>query len=254
MTPCGPHPKPERGTAPRLPRATSLVLVASCLWSIAGLAPHGAVAQASAPRVRTLGIVLFPGFEALDVYGPLEMWSSVGDQVRVVTVAKRRGAVASAQGAQTLADFSYRDAPALDLLLAPGGPGVRPLFKDAETLDFLRKRAATAEITMSVCNGASLLAAAGLLDGRRATTNKAYWKIATSAGPKVRWIRKARWVDDGNVVTSSGVSAGMDMSLHVIGRLFGTKLAEEIAIGTEYEWHRDAARDPFADVHGSSDD
>jgi transcriptional regulator GlxA family with amidase domain len=103
---------------------------------------------------------------------------------------------------------------------------------------------------MSVCNGASLLAAAGLLDGRPATTNKAYWDLATAPGPKVKWVTRARWVDDGKIVTSSGVSAGMDMTLHVIERLFGSKAAEGLAQGTEYEWHRDPKWDPFAEVHG----
>jgi transcriptional regulator GlxA family with amidase domain len=99
---------------------------------------------------------------------------------------------------------------------------------------------------MSVCSGSALLAKAGLLDGRRATSNKQYFQIAQSAGPKVEWIRKARWVDDGNRVTSSGVSAGIDMALHVIERLYGTKTAENMAKLTEYQWHRDADNDPFA--------
>src|SRR6188768_34830 len=101
---------------------------------------------------------------------------------------------------------------------------------------------------MSVCNGASILAASGLLDGRPATTNKAYWTSSTAPGPKVNWVRKARWVDDGNIVTSSGVSAGMDMTLHVISRLFGMETAERLANATEYEWHRDPDWDPFADL------
>ncbi len=107
----------------------------------------------------------------------------------------------------------------------PGGVGAFEILRDDATLAFLRERAASAEITMSVCNGASVLAAAGLLDGRRATTNKQFWAASTAPGPKVQWVRKARWVDEGNVVTSSGVSAGMDMTLHVIGRLYGVRRA-----------------------------
>ena len=117
-------------------------------------------------------------------------------------------------------------------------------------LDWLRKRAAKAEITMSVCNGASLLAAAGLLDGRPATTNKAFWSRATTPWPNVKWVKRARWVDDGNIVTSSGVSAGIDMTLHVVERLFGKQAAEGLANGTEYEWHRDHSWDPYAELHG----
>jgi transcriptional regulator GlxA family with amidase domain len=99
---------------------------------------------------------------------------------------------------------------------------------------------------MSVCNGASLLAAAGILDDRPATTNKMFWKNSTMPGPKVKWVKSARWVDDGTVVTSSGISAGMDMSLAVIGRLYGKDIAAWMERFTEYDAHRDPTWDPFA--------
>jgi transcriptional regulator GlxA family with amidase domain len=209
-----------------------------------------AAAEGPARKVRTLGILVFPGFELLDAYGPLEMWGNLKGEVKVIVVAREKGEITSAQGPKTVAEYGFKDCPKLDLVLIPGGFGVRPLLKDAATLDWLRERFAQSEITMSVCNGASLLAAAGLLDGRPATTNKAYWEMATEPGPKVNWVKRARWVDDGNIVTSSGVSAGMDMTLHVIERLFGSKAAEGLAKGTEYEWHRDPKWDPFAEVHG----
>src|SRR5262245_19554976 len=112
---------------------------------------------------RTLGLVLFPGFELLDASGPLEMWGNLHDRVSVVTVGRVRGPVASHQGPKTVADFSFEDCPALDLILVPGGLGVLPVLEERDTLEWLRKRAEAAEIVMSVCNGASLLAAAGLL-------------------------------------------------------------------------------------------
>jgi transcriptional regulator GlxA family with amidase domain len=113
-------------------------------------------------------------------------------------------------------------------------------------LAWLRDRAKAAEITMSVCSGSALLAKAGLLDGRKATSNKQYFQLAEQNGPEVQWIKKARWVDDGDRVTSSGVSAGIDMALHVIARLYGKESAERLAKGTEYTWHRNADDDPFA--------
>jgi transcriptional regulator GlxA family with amidase domain len=122
--------------------------------------------------------------------------------------------------------------------------------KDEAALAWLRQRAASAEIVMSVCTGASILASAGLLDGRSATTNKMFWKSATGPYPGVRWVKSARWVDDGTIVTSSGVSAGLDMSLHVVERLFGAEKAEQVANLAEYEWHRDPSWDPFAKLHG----
>jgi transcriptional regulator GlxA family with amidase domain len=199
-------------------------------------------------RTRTLGVLLFPDFEMLDAAGPMEMWGNMKTKVRMVTVAQAKGPVVSAQGTSVVAEYDFSDCPDLDLVLVPGGMGAFKTLKDETTLEWLRGRAAKAEITMSVCNGASILAASGLLDGRRATTNKAFWTAATAPGPKVNWVRKARWVDDGNMVTSSGVSAGMDMTLHVIARLFSLPAAENLARLTEYEWHRDPDWDPFADL------
>ncbi|HAC89576.1 MAG TPA: DJ-1/PfpI family protein [Planctomycetaceae bacterium] len=206
--------------------------------------------DAPAKSKRTLGVLIFPGFELLEAYGPLEMWGNVGKQLKVVVVAAEKGEVASAQGPKTVAEFGLSDCPKLDLILVPGGFGALKATRDEKLLEWLRSQSQEAEITMSVCNGASILAAAGLLDGRKATTNKAYWNMATAPGKKVNWIKQARWVDDGNVVTSSGVSAGIDMSLHVIARLYGDTMATRLANIAEYEWHRDPSWDPFAKLHG----
>ena len=194
---------------------------------------------------RTLGIVLYPAFELLDVYGPAEVFGNVPNGLKVVMVAQKAGLVASAQGPQVHADFSFEDCPQLDLILVPGGMGTLAEVKNPAMLDWLRARSKDAEIVMSVCSGSAILAEAGLLDGRKATSNKRYFQVAVDHGPKVDWIEKARWVDDGDRVTSSGVSAGIDMSLAVVARLYGNKLAETIAEWTEYQWHRDAATDPF---------
>lgn len=202
------------------------------------------------PAGRTIGVVLFPGFEMLDACGPMEIWGNLKDQVKLVTVAKSAGPVNTAQGVDMVAQKSFADCPKLDLILVPGGFGVKRLLKDEETLAWLRQRSAQSEITMSVCNGASVLAAAGLLDNRPATTNKAYWKMATKPGPNVKWVPQARWVDDGNMVTSSGVSAGIDMTLHVVSRLLGLPVAERMADEIEHEWHRDPSWDPFAAKNG----
>ena len=196
--------------------------------------------------VRTVGVLIFPGVEVLDMCGPIEIWGNLKDQIKVVTVAAKKGEIVSGQSLKMVADYCLSDCPSIDLLLVSGGFGVATVLSEKETLDWIKARAARAELTMSVCNGASILAAAGLLDGRPATTNKAFWDMATAAGPNVKWVRQARWVDDGNIVTSSGVSAGMDMTLHVIDRLFGTKRAERIANTIEYEWHRDSTWDPFS--------
>jgi transcriptional regulator GlxA family with amidase domain len=197
---------------------------------------------------RTLGILLFPDFELLDVCGPAEMFGKLEGKIRLVMVAEEADAVPSRQGPKLVADFSLADAPPLDLLLAPGGLGVDVQCENPPLLQWLRQRAASAEIVMSVCTGSALLAAAGLLDGRRATSNKRRFHLAVSHGPRVEWVREARFVDDGDRVTSSGVSAGIDMALHVIARLYGQETAQHVADTAEYPWtdaQRNGEVDPF---------
>jgi transcriptional regulator GlxA family with amidase domain len=193
----------------------------------------------------TLGALLYPDFELLDFYGPLEMFGSLGEDLRIVTLAQQTGPVPSTQGPQTLAEYTFENAPDLDLLLIPGGIGTFPALENSALLDFLRRRAPKTRVTMSVCTGSALLARAGLLDGRRATTNKMYFAMTAAASDAVHWVENARWVVDGPFVTSSGVSAGTDMALAVIAQLFDQERAEQIAAMTEYQWHRDADVDPF---------
>jgi transcriptional regulator GlxA family with amidase domain len=200
--------------------------------------------------MRTLGVVLFPGFELLDVFGPLEAFGHLKQDFGIVMVAERPGPVASAQGPQAVAERGFADCPRLDVLLVPGGLGTRTEVANRALLDWLASRAREAEVTTSVCTGAALLARAGVLDGRRATTNKRSFQWVVEQGPKVTWVPVARWVDNGNVVTSSGVSAGIDMSLALIARLVSVEVAERVAQGMEYRWARDAGEDPFAKLYG----
>lgn len=195
---------------------------------------------------KILGAVLYNNFELLDLYGPLEMFGALPGNFNIITVSDQAGPVASLPGPQTVADYSYADCPPLDLILLPGGIGTMAELENDSLLNFLRERSATAQYTMSVCSGSAILARAGLLDGRRATSNKQLFKVATSQSDKVEWVEHARWVEDGPFVTSSGVSAGIDMSLAVIARLYGDEHAQRIADFTEYQWHRDAYDDPFA--------
>ena len=199
---------------------------------------------------KTLGVLLFPEFELLDVFGPLEAFGHAKDWFRIVTVAERAGPVPSAQGPRAIADHGLADCPALDILLVPGGMGTRREVSNPALVDWIAQQARGAETTTSVCTGAALLAKAGVLDGRRATSNKRAFAWVAEQGRKVDWVRQARWVDDGTVVTSSGVSAGIDMALHLIGRIAGPAVRDEIATRMEYEWHSDATHDPFAKVWG----
>jgi putative intracellular protease/amidase len=197
-----------------------------------------------------LGVVLYPGFELLDVFGPLEMFGNLPGVVDVAIVAQRKGAVPSAQGPSVVADYGFLDCPRLDLILVPGGIGSRAEVDNPVLLDWLAQRVDAAEVAMTVCTGTALFARAGVLDGRRATTNKMMFNWVAEQGPKVHWVKEARWVEDGKFVTSSGVSAGMDMALAVIARMSGEQISRALAMATEYEWHREASWDPFAKIHG----
>lgn len=199
---------------------------------------------------RTLGALLYDDFELLDLFGPLEMFGNMQGTVVVRTVAEQAGLVRSAQGPQVHADHGLDDCPPLDLLLVPGGIGTRAQVDNGRLVDWLRARTDELEIAMTVCTGTALLAQAGLLDGRRATTNKMFFAWPEGTWPAVRWVREARWVEDGKFWTSSGVSAGIDMALAVVERIAGSQTAELLATATEYEWHRDAGWDPFARIHG----
>tara|TARA_R110001599_G_scaffold353880_1_gene601960 strand:- start:73010 stop:73672 length:663 start_codon:yes stop_codon:yes gene_type:complete len=203
-------------------------------------------------KTFNLGAILYPGFEMLDLFGPLEMFSLLGpEKVRIHMVAEHKGPVIAAMGMdiengpKVLAEYDFTDAPQLDILLLPGGFGTIPALENASLLSFLAERAKQAQITASVCTGSALLAKAGVLDGHRATSNKQLFALAVAQCDKVEWIERARWVDDGPVVTSSGVSAGTDMSLAIIQRLFGEEAALTAMTSAEYSWHRDADTDPF---------
>lgn len=203
----------------------------------------------STSQKKTLGVVLYSGFELLDVYGPVEMFGNLPKLLEVIMVAERAGSVRSAQGPQVVAEVDFASCPTLDIILVPGGIGTREEINNKALLTWLNERAAHAEIVASVCTGSAILAKAGLLDGRPATTNKKAFGWVMKQGPKVKWVKQARWVDDGDRVTSSGVTAGMDMTLAIIERLFGAKSAEWLAAETEYEWHRDPSWDPFSELY-----
>jgi transcriptional regulator GlxA family with amidase domain len=201
-----------------------------------------------------LGVVLFPDFELLDVYGPLEVLGHLKDAFRILMVGPDREPVASIQGPRSVVDHGRADAPALDMVLVPGGLGTRREVENESLLGWLQERAADATYVASVCTGAALLARAGLLDGRRATSNKRAWDWVVSQGPKVAWVRRARWIEDAKFWTSSGVSAGIDMTLRLVATRLGQDAAEDAAWRIEYAWHRDASVDPFVDPRPARSD
>lgn len=206
--------------------------------------------MADATPRRRLGVVLFEGFELLDVCGPLEIFGLLPEAFALELVGPVAGAVRSAQGPSLVCDHAYEEAPACELVLVPGGRGTRAGVSDRPLLAWLRAWAASATYVTSVCTGSALLAAAGLLDGYRATSNKRAFAWACSQGPGVEWVPEARWVADRDRWTSSGVAAGIDMALALVAHLLGGAVAEELADRVEHDWHRDASFDPFAAKSG----
>jgi len=200
--------------------------------------------------MRKLGALIFPGFELLDLFGPMEMFGMMNEAFELHLVAEDRGPVASGQTLSAHATLTLDDAKDLDILFVPGGPGTRREIANTRLLDWIAATATRADHVLSVCTGSALLAKAGVLDGRRATTNKAAFGWVMSQGPEVDWQKQARWVEDGKCWSSSGVSAGMDMALAFIARLHGDAVAQDVAKFCEYERHEDPARDPFAELHG----
>jgi transcriptional regulator GlxA family with amidase domain len=205
--------------------------------------------------VRRVAVVLFEGFTVLDVYGPVQAFASVrlprpdGSWHRlfeIVTIAEKAGPVKSGEGPTTHADYAFADAPAFDVLLVPGGFGTRQAVNNTSLLLALTVASRAASVTTTVCTGSALLARTGVMDNRPATSNKIAWDWVVQQGPRVRWQRAARWVDDGDLVTSSGVSAGIDMALSVVARLHGVDMARQAARFMEYVWHEDPGADPFA--------
>lgn len=210
--------------------------------------------MADAPA-RRVAVVLFEGFTVLDVYGPVQAFASVrvprpdGSWHRlfeIITVAEKAGPIKSGEGPTTCADYAFGDAPACDILLVPGGFGTRQAVSNTPLLLALTAASRKAAVTTTVCTGSALLARTGLMDNRPATSNKIAWDWVVQQGPRVRWQRAARWVDDGDLVTSSGVSAGIDMALSVVARLHGVDMARQAARFMEYVWHEDPRDDPFA--------
>lgn len=195
--------------------------------------------------IKTLGVLLFNQFELLDAAGPIEMFSHLPEKIKILTVSEKKGLVYSSQTLAVQAEFDFESCPDIDFLFVPGGLGTRTLVNHSSVIAWIKKQAEKAELILSVCTGAALLAKAGVLDHRKATTNKRAFNWVKQQGPKTEWIARARWVDDGNIITSSGVAAGTDMSLYVIERLYGKAVRHEIAHKTEYIFNEDPDADIF---------
>ncbi len=180
-----------------------------------------------------IGLLLFPDITQLDMTGPYEVFARVpGATVHLLW--KTREPVTARGGMQITPNTTFADCPQLDLICVPGGPGMNPLLNDAETLDFVRRQAKDARYVTSVCTGALVLGAAGLLQGKRAAT---YWTTREMLTAFGATPIAERVVVDGNVITGGGVTAGIDFALSVTAQAFGPDVAKSIQLSIEYDPH-----------------
>lgn len=214
-------------------RSLCAALLGAIFLLFAGAPVRAAHEAHSEPKIR-VGIVLFDGVEIIDFGAPYEVFGSAG--FGVDTLSPDGKPVTTAMGLKVTPDRSFAQAPAYDVLLVPGGD-VDQARRDARVLDFIRARSKSAKVVLSVCTGASILGASGLLDGLKATTFKPRIDELAKAYPKVNVVRDVRWVDNGVVITSAGLASGIDAALHVVARLRGVEAARSTAVHLEYDWH-----------------
>jgi transcriptional regulator GlxA family with amidase domain len=193
------------------------------------------------PTTRTLALLLFDDVEVLDFGGPFEVFSVANrftdpPAFHVLTVAEKAGPVLTRGGLSVNPHSRLPDCPRPDLLLVPGGQGTRHEMHNPALIDWIRRVASEAELVLSVCTGALLLAKAGLLDGLEATTHHGAIDLLRQTAPKTMVHTDRRFVDNGRVVRSAGIAAGIDISLHVVARLLGKEVAEKTARQMEYPW------------------
>ncbi|POS69084.1 DJ-1/PfpI family protein [Diaporthe helianthi] len=214
--------------------------------------------EAAAPRLKNWGVVLFCAFDGQDIFGPLDALQLLAfqRQMNLYLIAETLDPVTSEPASPAmnsknssfwpiiLPTHTFANAPELDVLFVPGGAGTRA--PDVKSItDFIADRYPSLEYLITVCTGAGLAAKAGVLDGRRATTNKSAWATVTAWGPNVDWVRQARWVVDGNIWTSAGVTAGLDLTFAFMTEMFGYEQSNRIAALMEYIPNRNSSNDPF---------
>jgi len=201
---------------------------------------------------RRIGIVVFDGFEPIDVFGFVEAFSIarfLGTDYasgppypfEIFLIARTIARTKSYNGPAVMPDWDLAQAlrEPLDLLMIPGGIGTRTLVDDGQFLDWVRAMDKRVHIMASVCTGAAILAKCGLLDGLPAATNHAAFGWVAGFGPRALWDSVARWVDAGKYVSSAGVSAGTDLGFYLVSRLAGRAVAELAVSAAEYDWRRD---------------
>lgn len=191
-----------------------------------------------------VNVLVFNDFETLDIFGPIEILGQV-KEYDINYYSQKGGIITSKQKTQIITD-NIDSIDKKGILVIPGGQGTRSLVNDKSFLNMLKVVAEESTFCLSICTGSALLAKANVLDGKSATSNKISFEWVKSVNDNVNWIEKARWVIDGKYYTSSGVSAGIDMTLGFISDRFGEEKANEISNHIEYVWNSDSKNDLFS--------
>ena len=222
--------------------------------------------EAHVPPVPTrFGIVIFPAFQAMDVFGALDSlnvlsWTYPSHRLAVIAdtlepVSTGNRSVPDYPFAQSIVPtHTFTTAPPLDVLIVPGGMGTRNITDDIQrAIDFIRDTYPSLQYLITICTGARLAALSGRLDNHSATTNKLAWASTTALGPRTHWKARARWVQDGKVWSSSGITAGIDVTFAWIAHVYGDTTAQLLADEMEYERRTNPDDDPFACLNGCTD-
>ncbi|MFA6850519.1 MAG: DJ-1/PfpI family protein [Selenomonadaceae bacterium] len=191
-----------------------------------------------------VNIILFDDFETLDAFGPVEILGRI-ESYTLRYFSLQGGIVTSRQGLR-VETMPLMKAASDGIVLLPGGQGTRVLVNEVSFLSAVTNMAKHAAYCLTVCTGSAILAKTGLLDRRKATSNKNAFDWVKEINQKVNWQMHARWSVDGKYYTSSGVSAGMDMALGFISDRFGREKASAVAVSIEYVWNDDQSNDLFA--------
>ncbi|KAL4731648.1 hypothetical protein ACLX1H_000625 [Fusarium chlamydosporum] len=208
------------------------------------------------PPATKYAVALFPGFQALDVFGPVDVLNYTSKRqhmelsllhTSLEPVSTWVEGMPTCIGQSVSPTHTYDSAPDdIEVLLVPGGFGARSPENVDRVREFVKQRYPKLRYLLTVCTGSAIVAQTGILDGRDATSNKRSFDWVVTQGPNVKWARKARWVVDGNIWTSSGISAGIDMMYAFIADQYGQDIADDTAKGSEYVRNTDPEADPFA--------
>ncbi|PBL01482.1 class I glutamine amidotransferase-like protein [Armillaria gallica] len=257
------EPRADGNISMETSRVTHPFVMRAAILAIA-FAVLSVLAQSNNSVPVNYGIVVFPGFQALDVFGPLDALnilsfaypldlSIIAETVNPVTTRPQSGSMnpMNSNFSESIVPTHTFDSPpeSLDVLIVPGGLGTRASNLNT-TIDYIAATYPSLQYLITVCTGATLAARAGVLDGKNATTNKKSWEWATSQGPNVNWISHARWVVDGNIYTTSGVSAGIDGVFAFMEAVYGANATETVANSMEYVRETNSSWDPFAELYG----